>query len=333
MRPSRHSSKPSPNWRPELRHDVWSNLWGQTDRGAIDLQADDPVALTLREHWLAQASWLGNCATIADVGSGPAVLARLLQRLSPTAMGRPHWICVDQADWRGAREHAAAAAITMRTAENFSDALPPPGGVAAVVSNFGLEYLPREGVVDAIWAWLASGAHLHAVLHARGSVIDRVATANLSDIAFALREARLFEHGAAMLEAMATAPADPVDRMMHAVEVRDAYNAAVNALKARMQAAGSRSAPLMDMLQGITGLVPLVRQGGAAEAIGRLGERARDYAAECLRLEAMRDSAHDEAELSSLVEMLTAAGLRDLAALPLDSPLGRVAWVLSGRKP
>jgi hypothetical protein len=248
-------------------------------------------------------------------------------------MGKTHWVCIDQADWPGARETLPSAAITMRTAENFSDAMPPPGGVAAVVSNFGLEYLPREGAVDAIWAWLASGARLHAVLHARGSVIDRVAMANLGDIAFAVQDAHLFERGAAMLDAMATAPADPVDRMMHAVEVRDAYNAAVNALKARMEAAGSRSAPLMDMLQGITGLVPLVRQGGADQALSRLRARASDYAAECRRLEAMRDAALDEAELTGLAQRLTATGLRDLSATALDSSIGRVAWVLSGRKP
>ncbi|MEN9416677.1 MAG: hypothetical protein RI988_297 [Pseudomonadota bacterium] len=248
-------------------------------------------------------------------------------------MGTARWVCIDQAEWPGAREGTAGAAITMRTAENFGAAMPPAGGVSAVVSNFGLEYLPREGAVDAVWAWLASGARLHAVMHASGSVIDRVATGNLADIAFALRDARIFEHGKAMLEAMASAPVDPVDRMMHAVDTRDAYNASVNALKARMEAAGSRSAPLMDMLQGITGLVPLVRQGRAADAIARLDDRARDYAAECRRLEAMRDSAQDETDLAGLVEALTATGLRDLKASPLDSAVGRVAWVVSGRKP
>jgi hypothetical protein len=333
VRHSRHSSKPSPDWRPDLHTDAWSNLWSHTDRGAIDLQADDPVAITLRQHWQAQAPWLGHCATIADVGSGPAVLARLLRRLSPVAMGAAHWVCVDRAEWPSARDGGAGVGITMRTAENFSDAMPPAGGVAAVVSNFGLEYLPREGAVDALWAWLASGARLHVVMHARDSVIDRVATGNLADIAFALREARIFDHGKAMLEAMASAPVNPMDRMMHAVEVRDAYNSAVNALKARMQAAGSRSAPLMDMLQGITGLVPLVRQGQSADALARLDDRARDYAAECRRLEAMRDSAQDETGLASLVEALTATGLRDLNASSLDSALGRVAWVVSGRKP
>lgn len=291
------------------------------------------MALALRDHWQAQVPWLGKSSTVADVGSGPAVLARLLQGLAPAAMRDVRWVCVDQADWPGARESAANSMITMRSGENFVDAMPPAGGVSAVVSNFGLEYLPREGAVDAVWAWLASGARLHAVLHARGSVIDHAATANLGDITFALRDARLFEHGAAMLGAMATAPEDPVDRMMHAVDVRDAYNAAVNALKARMEAAGRRSAPLMDMLQGITGLVPLVRQGLSHQALERLGERARDYAAECRRLEAMRDAAHDEVALAGLVDALKATGMRELSAAPLDSSLGSVGWVLSGRKP
>jgi hypothetical protein len=308
-------------------------LWSRSDRGAIDLEADDPVAIALRDHWLQQLSWLGRSAVVADVGSGPAVLPRMLLRGREKALAEVHWICIDSADWPAARDAAAGTRMTLRTGQDFADALPPPGGVDAVLSNFGLEYVHREEAAEACWAWLAGGARLHAVMHARGSVIDRVASVNLSDIGFALHEVRLFEHAREMLRAIATAPSDPLERMMHAIEVRDGYNQAVNALKARMEAAGARSAPLMDMLQGITALTGPAREGHLDSALTTLSDREAGYLAECARLQAMHRAALDETSLATFLEALSQAGLRDLKSQRIDSPIGLLAWMVSGRKP
>lgn len=291
------------------------------------------MAQALRAHWIEQVPWLGACAVAADIGSGPAVLARMLANYRGADLAGLHWICIDSAHWPGAREALQGARLTLRTGENFADALPPPGGVDALLSNFGLEYVDQQAAAEACWAWLAGGARLHAVIHARGSVIDRAASANLADIGCALHEVRLFDRASAMLQALATAPADPVDRMMHAMDVRDAYNDAVNVLKARMQAAGSRSAPLVDMLQGITVLAARVREGHLGAALEALNARAAAYGAEHARLEAMRRAALDEAGLSALVEALSRAGLRQVQTRPLDSGLGQVAWAVVGRKP
>jgi hypothetical protein len=256
----------------------------------------------------------------------------LLGRHGPALAGL-HWICIDSAEWPGARDAAPGLRLTLRTGENFSDALPPPGGVDALLSNFGLEYVPREAAADACWAWLAGGARLHAVMHAQGSVIDLAARAHLADIGFALNEARLFTHGAAMLKALATAPVDPVERMMHAMDVRDAYNQAVNALKARMETAGARSAPLMDMLNGIAALTGAVRAGQLTPALETLLQREAAYRAECARLEAMRASALDDAGVTAFVQAAERAGLRDVQHERLDCSIGQVAWVVFGRKP
>ncbi|MFM7531537.1 MAG: class I SAM-dependent methyltransferase [Rubrivivax sp.] len=326
------SSKPFPAWRLCLNAEPWSLLWSKSDRGAIDLDASDPVAQALREHWQAQLDWLAGCAVVGDVGSGPAVLPRMLLARHAQALESVHWICVDSAQWPLAHEQAGPR-ITLRTGQNFADALPPPGGVDALVSNFGLEYLPREAAAEASWAWLAGGARLHAVVHARGSVIDTAAEQHRADLAFALGEARLFPRAAAMLQALASAPADPVERMMHAIEVRDDYNLAVNALKARMEAARARSAPLVDMLQGIATLAIAVRSGQVAPALQALGEREAAYRAECARLEAMRASALDENGASTFLQAATRAGLRDPACQALESAVGQVAWVVSARKP
>lgn len=80
--------------------DPWSQLWGQTVLPSWNLLGSDPAAVALREHWLAQQSWISDSLNVVDVGSGPAVLARLL-----SSMGGEHqsttkannWLCVDQA--------------------------------------------------------------------------------------------------------------------------------------------------------------------------------------------------------------------------------------------
>ncbi len=291
------------------------------------------MAEVLRAHWLEQLPWLTGCVTVADVGSGPAVLPRMLTARAREALAGVHWIGIDSADWPAGRQSLPGVRLTLRTGEDFADAMPPAGGVDAVLGNFGLEYVAQEAAAEACWSWLAGGARLHAVVHARDSVIDRAASAHLADISHALGEVRLFERAAAMLQAMASAPADPLERMMHGIDVRDAYNQAVNALKARMEAARARSAPLVDMLQGITALTGLVREGRLDEALAILAQRAGAYEAECTRLRAMRSAALDEAGLTGFAAGLTRAGLRQVLVSRLDSPLGQVAWVLSGRKP
>lgn len=287
----------------------------------------------MRSHWTDQVPWLASRGAVLDVGSGPAVLARMLWAEHAAALSSVRWICLDEARWPLAPPDGWPPGLHLRQGENFARAVPPPGGVGAVLSNFGLEYVPRQSVARACWNWMSPGAALHAALHQRDSVIDRAATSHLSDIRFALEEVKLFECASAMLAALATAPVDPMERMMHAVEVRDAYNLGVNALKARMEKAGQRSAPLMDMLHGVTALVGEVRQGRLDSALQALSQRGAAYGAECRRLEAMRDAALDDREAQRFVEDLARTGLAEVRVHPLACPLGPVAWVVTGRKP
>ena len=282
---------------------------------------------------MAQATWLASCAHVLDVGSGPAVLARLMLGAQGEVLASVRWTCLDEAHWQPASAGTWPQTVHMRLGESFASAAPPAAGVGAVLSNFGLEYVPRSSVARACWNWMAPGASLHAVVHQRDSVIDRAATSHLEDIRFALEEVRLLERAAPMLSALATAPADPMERMMHAIEVRDAYNLGVNALKARMEKAGQRSAPLMDMLQGVTALVGEVRQGRLDPALQALAQREAAYRSECRRLVAMRDAALDHHEAQRLVEDLARAGLEEVGFRNLACPLGPVAWVITGRKP
>ena len=80
--------------------DPWSQLWSQTLLPSWNLLGSDPAAVALREHWFEQKSWICESSNIVDIGSGPAVLARLFASID-SAHQRPasatQWLCVDQA--------------------------------------------------------------------------------------------------------------------------------------------------------------------------------------------------------------------------------------------
>ena len=312
---------------------AWSRLWAETTAGSIDLAAQDPVAQALRGHWHAQLAWLRSCARVADVGSGPAVLPRLLLDADPGGLAEVRWRCVDRAALPDSLAARLPRTVTLQGDTDFGGSQPPDGTVDALLSNFGLEYVGRDAVATACARWLGPGGRLHAVLHARDSLIDRTSALGHEDIGFALHDTRLFEHAAALLRALATLPADPGTRRTHAVEVRQAYNAAVDALKRRMDGRGAPSAVLLDMLEGLRGPLERTRGGDLPGALGELDARATAYAAEAQRLHDMRQQALDSEQLQALCTALQAAGFERPQVEPLACPLGLVGWCLQARRP
>lgn len=311
--------------------DAWSDFWSHTQHGAIDLQADDPVAEALREHWLEQVPWMAGCGSIADIGSGPAVVPLLLLARRGPLLGRVQWRCVDQA--RLPPVAALPATVRILDETDFAVALPlGDAKVGALISNFGLEYLDAAAMAAACARWSMPGARLHAVVHAAGSVIDQVSAAAETDIAWALDDARLLDAGSAVLDAAATLPADPLDRLMHGVAERDAYNAVVNRAKARMDAAGRPSAALMDMLRGLSGLIGLALQGHAGQAKASLARKRQALRGELCRLQAMRASALDHAAVAALTTELGREGFTMEAPRRLQSSVGDVGWIVVGRR-
>jgi hypothetical protein len=310
---------------------AWTGHWAQTLTGSIDLNGADPVAHALRRHWANRVALLKACGQIVDVGSGPAILARLMGSLGWALEHPKTWWCVDQARLGQGWQQALPSGVRVLDGLKFEQSRPPAGPVDAMVSNFGLEYLDRAGLVHALPHWLRPHGHLEAVLHARGSLIDKVSAEHASDLRLALHELELPQRGLDLVQALATAPTDPVLRMMHGVGVRDAYNAAVDQLKQRMEARGRPSAVLMDLLGGITRAIREVRSSGAegaSEAISRLG---RSLEAEWARLQQMQACALDERQLSEWHSALqgTMAGPQRLKVQRIDCALGLVAWNLS----
>ena len=312
---------------------AWTSLWAESVTGSIDLSADDPIATCLREHWAEQAAWMTGCSSIVDVGSGPAVLARLTHAILGNGNGPRTWTCIDRASIPANAWTGLAFDVRARDGEDFSAALPSHGPVDALVSNFGLEYVARDGLAAACRRWLAPAGRLSCVIHAKDSVIDSASEQGAADLSFALHDVGFFAHASQLLSAMASAPADPMARMMHAVDVRDAYNNAVNLLKGRMEERGAHSAVLMDILHGVHALTRFIAAGHLEEALAALANREAAYRAELVRLNDMRHSAQSQDQIQDLMSQLQGLGFTQVEYRSLGCTLGPVAWALSARAP
>lgn len=310
---------------------AWTRYWRGARGGAIDLGAADPVALALQSHWVRQAEAGVLVSPIVDVGSGPAVLLQALRRRTPDAVAGSHWICIDRAAIDlGEGGQPADVRVDGCAPADFATLAPPSGPARTLVSNFGLEYVEREAVAAACERWLVPGGRLDCVLHARDSVIDGQSAEALQDIPLALDEIGLYRKASALLQALASLPADPAARAGHALDVRQSYNAAVDRLKSLMEQRGRRSASWIDMLTHVTTLARATTAATLDTALQSLLEHEQGLRDECVRLLAMRRSALDHAQMDRLLRDLGQHGFGQLQALPLDSPVGLVGWRLSG---
>jgi hypothetical protein len=311
----------------------WTQLWMQTARPAWDLGGEDPVAWALRGHWQDQWGWLQSRRHILDAGSGPAVLARLLQPLvrSPDVPTGTVWTCVDQAliDVSSLSDLPMVQGVFGRPWES----LPPPAvGASALVSNYGLEYVSRDHLVRTCASWLAPGGRLHAVMHARGSVIDQQSAQGLADLNLILDELGFPERVAALLEARVAAPSEPTARMMHGVEVRDAFNACVNSMKMQLDERGARQGALIEWLMVARDLVQTVSEGTLQATLDRLQRLRAAYDAERSRLQAMRACALSQSDLEVLGQQLVRDGFQGVQLGSLEASTGPVAWVLEATR-
>lgn len=314
--------------------DPWSQLWGQTVRPSWDLLGEDPVALALREHWEVQSAWMHHRSHIVDVGSGPAVLARLLQPLEQRRDGEPsamQWTCVDQA-----RIETSSLSDLPFVIGRFGlpwEALQAPDkGVNALVSNFGLEYVSRNNLVRTCAAWLAEGGRLHAVMHARDSVIDRQSAQGLADLDLILDELDFPGRVAALLEAKVSAPVDPVERLIHGVDTRDAFNGCVNHMKTQLEERVARQGALLEWLMLARDLVQAVSKVTLVASLERLQSLRAAYDAERARLREMRSCALEQSGLETLGRELASQGFESIQMGSLLASAGPVAWVLDATR-
>jgi len=314
--------------------DPWTSLWQQTSRSAWDLRSEDAIAMVLREHWKAQAPWILDSDHVVDVGSGPAVLTRLLQSESARGDVAKHpaqWTCIDQAQIP-ASSVADLTSVTGTFGSRWEDLTSPESPAVALVSNFGLEYVSRQHLVRACASWLAPGGRLHAVLHARDSVIDAQSALGLADLHFVLDELDFPHRVAELLKAKVSAPSDPVDRMMHGMEVRDAFNQGVNGMKSKLEERGARQGALLEWLVLSRDLVQKVSEPTLQSMLERLQGLTAAYRAESGRLSAMRSSAMDRATLSALEAELLGQGFESIRWGVLEAHQEQVAWTLDAMR-
>ena len=314
--------------------DPWSQLWDQTVLPSWNLLGSDPAAVALREHWLAQKSWISNGLQIVDIGSGPAVLARLFasmdsgQEKSATAT---QWLCVDQAQIPSTSV-SDLPFVTSKFGMPWESLSASDHLVNAIVSNFGLEYVSHEHIARGCASWLEKGGRLHAVMHAQDSVIDRQSALGLSDLNLILDELGFPEQVASLLESKVTAPSDSVARIMHGVEIRDAFNQSVNRMKSVLDERGDAQSALLDWLVMSRDIVQTVSAGTLGAAQEHLKSLRVSYEAERSRLSAMRSCALDPSGMDVIARELKLCGFDPVNVSRLECSLGTVAWTLDAHK-
>lgn len=314
--------------------DPWSQLWDQTVLPSWNLLGSDPAAVALREHWHAQKSWISNGLQIVDIGSGPAVLARLFaamdsehqRKASPT-----QWLCVDQAQIPS-KSVSDMPFVTSKFGVPWESLSASDHRVNAIVSNFGLEYVSHEHIARGCASWLENGGRLHAVMHAQDSVIDRQSALGLSDLNLILDELGFPEQVAALLKMKVTAPSDSVARIMHGVEIRDAFNQSVNRMKTVLDERGDAQSALLDWLVLSRDIVQNVSQGTLSTAQENLKTLRVLYEAERSRLTAMRSCALDPSGMDAIASELQLSGFDSVHVSRLECSLGTVAWTLDAHK-
>lgn len=329
----------------------WTEYWKVSAQGSISLDGHgDPIAKALGDHWVAQTAWLTQRHVVLDVGSGSAVLARHFAKRCWQATQHLQWVCMDTAELPGCdmgvnADPRGRHRILVRDCEDFAQSEPHTvsqiqgtpfslmSGVDAIVSNFGMEYVDQSGAASACRRWLPLGGHLHAVMHARDSLIDAASATGIADIDTALDGVALFDKALPMLRAIATLPHDVTRRATHARQERMVFNAAVDELTAAMKARHTPSAIWVDMLNGIRALVSQALADPAAtqNAIAQLQSRQTAYQRERSRLVNMRGSCLGDAGIATWKKLLTAQGFVEIDCQRLNCADGLIAWVLRAR--
>jgi hypothetical protein len=202
----------------------------------------------------------------------------------------------------------------------------------AIVSNFGLEYVSHEQIAPGCASWLEKGGRLHAVLHAKGSVIDRQSALGLSDLTLILDELGFPEQVSALLKSKVTAPSDSVARMMHGVEDRDAFNQSVNRMKTVLDERGNVQSALLDWLVISRDIVKTVSEDTLGAAREHLKTLRVLYEAERSRLTAMRSCALDQSGMDAIANELKLSGFDPIKISLLECSLGTVAWAVDAHK-
>ncbi|MFM8768050.1 MAG: hypothetical protein ACKOD9_09900 [Rubrivivax sp.] len=262
------------------------------------------------------------------------MLARLFEASPTPAEEKAHmpaWICVDQAEIPTSAVDGLpfVQALFGRPLENLPA---PQAGVSAVISNFGLEYVPASARATCCATWLAPRGRLHLVMHARGSLVDRQAEVSLGDLTLTLEKLDFPSRVAALIKSKVSAPTDPMERMMHGVQVRDDFNHAVNQMKAPLEERGSRDGPLLEWLMLGRDIVQSATSATLDQALERLEELRAAYGAEAARLRAMRATALGPDDLQAFKQELLSSGFASAQLATLDTSAGQAAWVVQALK-
>lgn len=292
----------------------------------------------VREFWRALVPGLPVGARLLDVATGNGALPALF--IDDVPEDRQLRIdAVDLADVQPAWLSSAPAPARERTrfhpgvrAERlpFQDAC-----FDLAVSQFGLEYTDTARSVAELRRVVRGGGTVALVLHASESLIVRQAREELRHLAWMLDEARLFDVGARLCEALALAATPEGIRRLEADPAAAALRANYNALMAQASERAARSPcpdAIVDAQQAITHALMASRAAGSALAGQRQLEAVVAPLRESqLRLRELVECALDRPAVQALLAPVGATVER-LVELRFDNR-ELMAWGLVARLP
>lgn len=318
-----------PNHDDSARRAAWSAYWATGGLHSCVGSLDDDYSGAIGDFWRRVFDGLPPGPLRAlDLATGNGALPRLLWRHRGTTPG----LAIDAVDlaqvapaWHRQDEHAAIrfhAGIAME-ALPFGD-----DDFDLVTSQYGFEYARRHEALAEVLRVLAPRGRLAMVMHHAGSVLARVASAEVAHEARLVAPGGLLERAAAVLPwfALARRGGDP-GREPGANAAREAYNAAAAAL-----ARDIATSPAPDLLvETQAWLQRLLSSVGPdpAPALEALARYREGLEASALRSAELVSHALDEAEAQALVaEIRHARPGADVHCEPLVQAQGLLGWGL-----
>lgn len=311
--------------------DAWSRLWRSgvphSCATAMPGNYDGPTLA----FWQRQFQALPEGSVVVDVGTGNGALALLASRAARDRRTRLDVHGVDLADidpaatiggdFTGIRFHSR----TSLAALPFADA-----GVDLLVSQFALEYAPRETAVAEALRVLGTRGGAAMVLHSHDSVVARVTAERLPWFGLLLRDSPLLPAADGVVKVLATArtPAERAALQSDplAESTRHAFNRAAGELldRAREPGAGDvlgRFMPALSQAVQSAAQEPM----RAREGLAGLRQWLRDEEDRLLQL---RAALLDAAALDALAGSFREAGHAVACGSLEQRPGAKLGWTL-----
>lgn len=314
----------------DSRRGAWSGYWQAGALHSCPGSFGDAYGGAIGEFWRQVVDSMQAGERVLDVGTGNGPLPRLISQRHGQMC--PRIDAVDVAslrpDWWSA---AACPQVHFHPGISVTDLPFEPGSFDWLISQYGFEYGDRAGSIAECRRVLAPGGRVAMVLHHADSVVCRIGRAEREHYRFLLADDGLLAAAAAVVphlhEAAVHGPA-AVASDPRALAARNAYNAAMTQIAARIDAATAVDA-LVETRNSAHALVCNAGAQPVDASLASLHELIGQLQAAATRLADMLEHALDEPSVHAIAAALAPAdGASQVSWRVLQQQEGILGWAL-----